>query len=100
ARGEVAMLPAEGGEILRVAILSGVIGFACFCVSRGFYVWRKRNAAHQQAKSLPIRLAQFLALIGCATIALSWALNEFRGRAGIAGGSNVFVVTARPDISA
>jgi hypothetical protein len=94
------MLPAEGGEILRVAILSGVIGFACFCVSYGFYVWRKRNAAHQQAKSLPIRLAQFLALIGCATIALSWALNEFRGRAGIAGGSNVFVVTARPDISA
>ena len=30
------MLPSEGSEILRVAILSGVIGFAGFCVSYGF----------------------------------------------------------------
>jgi hypothetical protein len=29
------MLPSEGSEILRVAILSGVIGFAGFCISYG-----------------------------------------------------------------
>jgi hypothetical protein len=33
------MLPSEGSEILRVAVLSGVIGFAGFCISYGFYVW-------------------------------------------------------------
>jgi hypothetical protein len=45
------MLPSEGREILRVAILSGVIGFADFCVSYGFYVWRKRNSTHRAPKS-------------------------------------------------
>ncbi len=94
------MLPIEGTEVLRVAVLSGAIGFAGFCVSYGFYVWRKRNAAHRQRRPLPIRLAQVLALLGCAAIALAWAFNEFRGRAGIAGGSDVFVVTTRGDMSA
>jgi hypothetical protein len=47
-QGGPQMLPPEGSEILRVAILSGVIGFAGFCVSYGFYVWRKRNSTHQR----------------------------------------------------
>jgi hypothetical protein len=89
------MLPSEGSEILRVAILSGVIGFAGFCISYGFYVWRKRNSTHRAPKSLVIKLAQVFAFLGCATITLSWAFNEFRGRNGIAGGSDVFVVNAR-----
>src|SRR5664279_4723635 len=94
------MLPIEGSGILRVAILSGVIGFAGFCISYGLYVWRKRNAAHGSRRPLPTRLAQLLALLGCAAIALTWAFNEFRGRTGIAGGNDVFVVTTRGDISA
>ena len=94
------MLPIEGSGILRVAILSGVIGFAGFCISYGLYVWRKRNAAHRSRRPLPTRLAQLLALLGCAAIALTWAFNEFRGRTGIAGGNDVFVVTTRGDISA
>src|SRR5438105_2984781 len=89
------MLSSEGSEILRVAILSGVIGFAGFCVSYGFYVWRKRNSTNRRSKSRARTLAQVCAFLGCATIALSWAFNEFRGRIGIAGGSDVFVVNAR-----
>jgi hypothetical protein len=89
------MLPSEGSEILRVAILSGVIGFAGFCISYGFYVWHKRNSANRRSKSRTMTLAQLLAFLSCATIALSWAFNEFQGRSGIAGGSDVFVVNAR-----
>ena len=89
------MLPSEGSEILRVAILSGVIGFAGFCISYGFYVWRKRNSTNRRLRSRATTLAQVLAFLGCATIALSWAFNEFQGRSGIAGGSDVFVVNAR-----
>ena len=89
------MLPSEGSEILRVALLSGVIGFAGFCISYGFYVWRKRNSVNRAPKPLTTRLALALACLGCATIALSWALNEFQGRNGIAGGSDLFVVNAR-----
>jgi hypothetical protein len=89
------MLPTEGSEILRVAVLSGVIGFAGFCISYGFYVWRKRNSINRAPKPLTTKLALALACLGCATIALSWAFNEFQGRNGIAGGSDVFVVNAR-----
>jgi hypothetical protein len=94
------MLTIEGGEILRIAVFSGATGFAAFCLSYGVYVWRKRNAAHGRRKRLPTRLAQLLAVLGCGAIAVAWASNEFRGRAGIAGGSDVFVVTARSDTSA
>ena len=88
------MLPSEGSEILRVGILSGVIGFAGFCVSYGFYVWRKRNSTNRSPRSTAVKLAQVLAFLSCATIALSWAFNEFQGRSGIAGGSDIFVVNA------
>ena len=89
------MLPSEGSEILRLAILSGVIGFAGFCISYGFYVWHKRNSTNRRSKSRATTLVQVLAFLSCATIALSWAFNEFQGRNGIAGGSDVFVVNAR-----
>jgi hypothetical protein len=89
------MLPAEGSEVLRVAVLSAVIGFGGFCISYAIHVWRKRNAIHRPARPLPLKLGQICLLLGCATIALSWAFNEFQGRIGIAGGSDVFVVKAR-----
>jgi hypothetical protein len=89
------MLPSEGSEILRVAILSGVIGFAGFCISYGFYVWHKRNSTNRRSKSRATTLAQVLAFLSCAMIALCWAFNEFQGRSGIAGGRDVFVVNAR-----
>lgn len=89
------MFFSEGSEILRIAVLSGVIGFAGFCISYGFYVWRKRNAANRAPVSSATRLARAIACLGCLTLAFSWAVTEFQGRNGIAGGSDVFVVNAR-----
>jgi hypothetical protein len=88
------MFLSEGSEILRVAVLSGVLGFAGFCISYGLYVWRKRNAANRAPVSTATRLARAIACLGCLTLALAWAFNEFRGRNGIACGSDVFVVNA------
>jgi prefoldin subunit 5 len=94
-KGERQILPSEGSEILRVAVLSGVIGFAGFCISYGLYVWRRRNSGNRRFKSRAMTLVQLLAFLGGAAIAVSWAFNEFQGRSGIAGGSDVFVVNAR-----
>jgi hypothetical protein len=94
------MLPVEGKDLLRIAVLSGVIGFAAFCLSYGLFVWRKRNAANGASRPREIRAAQIFALLGCAGIALSWAFNEFQGRNGIAGGSDIFVVHARRESAA
>jgi hypothetical protein len=89
------MLPVEGKDLLRIAVLSGMLGFACFCISYGVFVWRRRNAANQRARSRPTKAAQALVLIGLVGLAVSWATIEFQGRTGIAGGSDLFVVHAR-----
>jgi hypothetical protein len=94
------MLPMEGQQLLRIAVLSGVLGFAAFCVSYGVFVWRRRNAASRTFTPGVIKVAQGLALLGCAGIALSWASNEFQGRTGIAGGSDIFVLHARRESAA
>ena len=39
-------------------LLLGVIGFAGFCVSYGFYVWRKRNSTTRRSKSRARTLAK------------------------------------------
>jgi HlyD family secretion protein len=91
------MVPVEGKDLLRIAILSGMLGFACFCVSYGIYVWRRRNSSNSRPKSRATRAAQALVLLGILGVALSWAMNEFQGRTGIAGGSDLFVVNARQE---
>jgi hypothetical protein len=60
-----------------------------------FLCLAEANSTNRRSKSRATPLAQVCAFLGCATIALSWAFNEFRGRIGIAGGSDVFVVNAR-----
>jgi hypothetical protein len=94
------MLPLEASELLRLAVLSSVLGFAGFCISYSAYVWRKRNAANRRPRPATIRIAQIAALLGGALVALSWAFNEFQGRSGIAGANDLFVVQARREISA
>jgi hypothetical protein len=37
------MFPIEGQDLLRVALLAGVMGFAAFCLSYTLYVWHRRN---------------------------------------------------------
>ena len=94
------MVPVEVSQLLRLAVLSGVVGFAGFCLSYALYVWRRRNAAQRAARSRVMKLGQVLVLLGAAAIAICWAFNEFQGRTGIAGGSDLFVVRATREISA
>jgi len=91
------MLPVEGQDLLRIAVLSGMLGFAAFCISYGMFIWRKRNGGGTKPRSPSIRIAQMLAGIGCLGIGISWALNEFQERTGIAEGNDLFVVHARPE---
>jgi hypothetical protein len=89
------MLPLEGHDLLRVALFSGVLGFAAFCISYVVFVWRRRNAANTVRPSRLVRAARCSTLLGCLGLVASWAVNEFRGRDGIARGSDLFVVSAR-----
>jgi hypothetical protein len=91
------MLPVEGSDLLRIAVLSGMVGFACFCISYGVFVWRRRNSTNGRPSSRATKLAQALVLIGVVGIGLSWTTNEFQGRTGIAGGSDLFVVHSRQE---
>jgi hypothetical protein len=91
------MLPVEGSDLLRIAVLSGLVGFACFCISYGVFVWRRRNSTNGRPSSRATKLAQALVLIGVVGIGLSWTTNEFQGRTGIAGGSDLFVVHSRQE---
>ena len=85
----------EGHDLLRVALLGGVIGFAVFCFSYAIFVWRRRNSAGRAPTSRIIKLAQVLAAAGVIGLVASWSLNEFQDRAGIAEGNGLFVVRAR-----
>jgi hypothetical protein len=42
---EETMFPVEGQDLLRVALLAGILGFATFCLSYTLYVWHRRNAS-------------------------------------------------------
>jgi hypothetical protein len=94
------MVPIELSQVLRLALLSGVVGFAGFCLSYALYVWRRRNSPARGPRSRLNRLGQAVTLLGAATIAVSWAFHEFQGRSGIVGGSDLFVVHAKRETAA
>lgn len=94
------MLPMEGKDFLRFALFSGLIGFAVFCISYSSHVWFRRNGARSRPASWQLRGAQIAVGLGIFGISAAWALNEFQGRSGIAGGSDLFVVPARRDSTA
>jgi multidrug resistance efflux pump len=89
------MLPLEGHDLLRVALFSALAGFATFCISYVFFVWRRRNAPRQSRPSRLAQVARTSVTVGGIGLVTCWAMNEFQGRDGIARGSDVFVVPAR-----
>src|SRR5215208_5314539 len=89
------MLAIEGQDLLRVALLAALVGFIAFCASYTLFMWRKRNQSHRGQTTRLVRVAHALSMFGCASLVGWWALNEFRGRSGIVGGSELFVVHAR-----
>ena len=86
----------EASDVLRIAVISGLIGFGVFCVSFSMSVWFRRNRAR------PNRAARFsfLALtLGVFGVAGNWAYNEFSSRNGIVGGQDLFVVHAKRNVT-
>jgi hypothetical protein len=86
----------EASDVLRIAVISGLIGFGVFCASYSLSVWFKRN------KAKPNRLARFsflLLMLGIFGAASNWAYMEFSHRSGIVGGQDLFVVHAKRNVT-
>jgi multidrug efflux pump subunit AcrA (membrane-fusion protein) len=84
----------NGQELLRFALISGIVGFAVFCVSYAFVVWRKRNPLHG---SPSFRLSIGIGMAGLAGLAILWATRELAPRDGVIEGKDLFVVHSRGD---
>lgn len=91
------MLAFEANDLLRLAIFSGLLGFAAFCISYSVLVWRRRNSGTASRLTWIRGLSYVSLLLGCIGIFYAWAASELQRRDGIASGSELFVVHARRD---
>jgi hypothetical protein len=87
----------EGKELLRIAIVGGVLGFAAFGASYSLLVWRKRNSRNDHQPSLMRRLAYVCIFSGTIGLLGKWAFSELEAREGIIAGHDLYVVHARRD---
>lgn len=86
----------EASDVLRVAVISGLIGFGVFCASYSLAVWFRRN------RSTPGKLTRFsffALVLGIFGIVGNWAYNEFSQRHGIVGGQDLFVIHAKRNVT-
>ncbi len=86
----------EAGDVLRIAVISGLIGFGVFCVSYALSVWFKRNRTKPNNFTRFSFLAFILGVFGAAS---NWAYMEFSERNGIVGGQDLFVVHAKRNVT-
>jgi hypothetical protein len=86
----------EASDVLRIAVISGLIGFGVFCASYGLSVWFKRNRAKRNRFA---RLSFLLLMLGVFGAASNWAYIEFSHRSGIVGGQDLFVVHAKRNVT-
>lgn len=84
--------------ILKTALFSGILGFAFFCASYAFHVWRSRNAAAMQAGRGwldRLRIAFIAAaVLGSVGLLAAAIWREARPREGILAGDGLFTVRA------
>lgn len=87
--------------ILKTALFSGILGFAFFCASYAFQVWRSRNAAIAAAGRAErgwldrLRTAFIAAaVLGCVGLLAAAIWREVRPREGVLRGDGLFTVRA------
>ena len=84
--------------VLRFALLSGLIGFAAFCISYALLVWRRRNtSAPGSQASRPERLRRWAAclfLAGGVTVGIALAVRELDRAEGVLAGDGLFAIRA------
>lgn len=82
--------------VLRFALLSGLIGFAAFCISYALFVWKRRNASISDARPTRNetwrRWAFGLALTGCMTMSIGVAVREMDRVEGVLSGDGLYAV--------
>ena len=88
-------------DVLRFALLSGLIGFSAFCISYAFYVWRKRNSSLSGVPSTrndALRQWAFcLGLAGGFAIAIAVAVREIHRIEGVLAGDGLYAVRSPDD---
>jgi hypothetical protein len=94
------MVALEGKELLRLAIIGGVLGFAVFCASYSLLVWRRRNVINDRQPSRVRRFAYVCIISGTIGLLGTWAFSQLEKRDGIVQGSDLYVVHARQDVAA
>src|SRR4051812_32285977 len=85
----------EGGQLLRLIIISGLSGFLIFCVSYSFSVWLKRNRTSKVATTAMWRIGATTTVLGMAGLAVYWLSDQFTLRPGVVDGADLFVVHAK-----
>lgn len=87
--------------VLRFALISGLIGFASFCVSYAFLVWRRRNAVgnqHRSAFAATLRhWSACLALAGVLAVGISLAVRELDHVEGVLSSEGLYSVRVPDD---
>ncbi|MFC7557180.1 hypothetical protein ACFQU7_40605 [Pseudoroseomonas wenyumeiae] len=86
----------EASDVLRIAVVSGLIGFGVFCASYSLAVWFRRNKSRPNPFT---RLSFFALILGVFGLAGNWAYNEFSRRNGIVGGQDLFVIHAKRNVT-
>lgn len=91
----------DESSILRLALLSGLMGFVVFCLSYAGQVWRKRTRATEPALLSVAGLRPFAAglllFAGVAGILGGLIVREFQFPAGVLSGQELATVRARDD---
>ncbi|KAA2211327.1 HlyD family efflux transporter periplasmic adaptor subunit [Teichococcus oryzae] len=86
----------EASDVLRIAVVSGLIGFGVFCASYSLAVWFRRNRSQPNPFT---RLSFFALVLGIFGVAGNWAYNEYSSRNGIVGGQDLFVIHAKRNVT-
>ncbi|MBO1077319.1 HlyD family efflux transporter periplasmic adaptor subunit (plasmid) [Roseomonas marmotae] len=86
----------EASDVLRVAVVSGLIGFGVFCASYSLAVWFRRNRSRPNKLT---RFSFFALTLGIFGAVGNWAYNEFSQRNGIVGGQDLFVIHAKRNVA-
>jgi hypothetical protein len=89
-------------SVLRFALLSGLIGFAVFCVSYAVQVWRRRNKSLKSKEPFSVlqslkRFCFLAASLGILGIFVSLAIREVVRPAGLLEGNELVTIRARED---
>ncbi len=88
----------EFNELLKVGILSGIIGFALFSASYAAQVWVKRNHFLNSSRRRFAGIGILIGVVGLFFVGFGWIANTFQTRSGVIVPFGITVVTKPPGV--